>query len=367
MGVLWIAVCMLVPAADAEIVSIRTRDGRTIVGRVEGIDDAGNYVGKTVEGTRLAIPERDVLSVDLVGPPPTEAAPETQRVADEDAIRELVRKILAEEFQGAIGGTTAVEEPASTQVPASPPSVFPAPPSPAPAAPAPAPASEIPACAAPTSATPAPPASSPPAVSAIPTSAVGASPAPPPPADMPAPPSRWFPVAPGTWWVYRRDGAPGRSRERWEIASATPIEGGTIRLDVAIRTLDEDPPRTARRAYYLGGDSLAVGALPGNGGDILLRSPLREGEDWVWSTTARRFRRTCRSLSETVHTPAGTFTGCLSIRAERAIKGLEGFSVAETITFAPDVGIVRIEGEDPLVLVEYGADGAPAGQDETAP
>jgi len=292
MRILWMAVCMLVPAADADLVSIRTRDGRTIVGRVDGIDEAGNYVGKTEDGSRLVIPERDVLSVDPKNPSATPAAPpERKPIADEEALRKLVRKILAEELRGMAGTPAATEEPA---------------PSP-----------------------------------------------PPEPSDTPAPPARWFPATVGSWWVYRRDGATTRSRERWEIASAAPCEEGLIKLDVVVRSLDEDPPTAARRWYYLGNDSLSAGAAPGKGGDVLLRAPLREGEDWVWSTPSRNFRRTCRSLSDTVHTPAGTFAGCLSIRAETAIKGIEGVSVAETITFAPGVGIVRIEGESPLILLEY--------------
>ncbi|HVP66191.1 MAG TPA: hypothetical protein VMT17_02895 [Anaeromyxobacteraceae bacterium] len=144
-------------------------------------------------------------------------------------------------------------------------------------------------------------------------------------ASAPERPGRYFPLAVGNEWTYV-DRSP-------QLAV-----GDARRRTVRIVSLDRD-------GYYV--DS-ARGALRAGRDCIedrsrrILCTPFEVGRRWssvvsVGSTEHYEIA----GVGETVHVPAGTFEGCVRVRA-RTRAGPDAENVLE-ISYAPGVGPVRIE------------------------
>ncbi len=153
-------------------------------------------------------------------------------------------------------------------------------------------------------------------------------------ARVPAPPARaaagapadFFPLAVGNEWVYR-DESPALPPER---------QGATRTVRILERTRD---------GYYRDSERGELRADADCLHDRLRRilcAPIEAGRQWasvVSVTSTERYE--IAGVGERVATPAGSFDGCVRVRAyNRAGPGAE--NVLET-TYAPGVGMVKIE------------------------
>lgn len=139
-------------------------------------------------------------------------------------------------------------------------------------------------------------------------------------------PAELFPLAVGNQWVYV-DRSPALP------AGARPPQR---RVRIVERSADGFYRDNQRGELRVDGDCLRDRARR------LLCGPLEVGNAWVSVTGASATERyQIVAADERVETPAGTFSGCVRVRATmRAGAGAE--SVLE-LTYAPGVGPVRIE------------------------
>ncbi len=147
----------------------------------------------------------------------------------------------------------------------------------------------------------------------------------PPPAREPSP-ADFFPLAVGNEWVYR-DESPALPADR---------QGSTRTVRILERTKDGYFRDNERGELRADPDCLHDRARR------LLCAPIAPGKSWssvVSVSSTERYE--IASVGETVATPAGTFSGCVRVRAHnRASPSTD--HVLE-ITYAPGVGPVRIE------------------------
>lgn len=153
----------------------------------------------------------------------------------------------------------------------------------------------------------------------------------------------YYPVRPGITRLYRR--ADGERKERITINSVSR-ERNVLNV---YHTLDEIyRDYTTSKTYLVEISKNAVVLTAGGERETLLRFPLREGETWTWRAGSREFRRTVRSVRERVTIGRGdsrrTFENCLVIDfTSTAPRNGERSSITSTSTYAPNVGLVRLE------------------------
>ncbi len=139
-------------------------------------------------------------------------------------------------------------------------------------------------------------------------------------------PADFVPLAVGTEWVYR-DESP---------AVPADARGRTRTVRILERTKD---------GYFKDSAGTELRADPDCLHDRerrLLCAPLEAGKSWasVLSVSSTE-RYEIVAVGERVATPAGTFAGCVRVRARnRASPSTE---LVNELTFAPGVGIVRME------------------------
>jgi hypothetical protein len=146
-----------------------------------------------------------------------------------------------------------------------------------------------------------------------------------PPARTQAP-ADFLPLAIGNEWVYRDE------------SPAVPVEarGRTRTVRILERTKD---------GYFKDSEGTELRADPDcvhDRGRRLLCAPFEAGKSWssvVSVSSTERYEIV--AVGERVATPAGTFDGCVRVRARnRASPSTE---LVNELTFAPGVGIVRVE------------------------
>lgn len=190
------------------------------------------------------------------------------------------------------------------------------------------------------------------------------------------PPSEhaFFPLAAGSYWQYRieRTTMDGVSELRYAIYTVSP-DVGTGQGTAIRETMD------GRRYYYaLNADGVyRIGERPRRGGAVTYHQEKRLvlphapalAQRWRSTTTTSVLESTgppwetlfrinvpveveyrIESLSETVQTPAGRFTGCLLVSGRGTTNTDVGNTIGRTdieVTskewFAPHIGLVRLE------------------------
>lgn len=78
-----------------------------------------------------------------------------------------------------------------------------------------------------------------------------------------------------------------------------------------------------------------------------LAVPLVEGGSWEWKNGEITFERRYESLDETVTCGAGTFENCLKVKAVSRYRAESTRAVVQWFTYAPGVGLVKVESENP--------------------
>lgn len=156
--------------------------------------------------------------------------------------------------------------------------------------------------------------------------AAGCAHAPPPPAAAKSP-AEYFPLAVGNEWVYA-DRSPQLSRAE---QAARERKVRILRRDAEGFYHDDSHGQLRADADCLR-DRLRR----------LLCRPFEIGKGWVSVVSVSSTERyEIAAVGERVATPAGTFEGCIRVRAHNR-AGPDTDQVLET-TYAPGVGVVRLE------------------------
>jgi hypothetical protein len=139
-------------------------------------------------------------------------------------------------------------------------------------------------------------------------------------------PADFFPLAVGNTWTYL------------DQSPTLPPSGVAARRTVRIleRTADGFYRDSERGELRAGSDCLRDRTRQ------LLCAPLEVGNRWISTvslTSTERYE--IAGVGETVTTPAGTFKGCVRVRAHNKAQG--GMDHVLEMTYAPGVGPVRIE------------------------
>jgi hypothetical protein len=178
--------------------------------------------------------------------------------------------------------------------------------------------------------------------------------------DVAAQMRKYYPVRPGRFVLYRR--ADGEIQERIRT-DAVAREGDVLRVYCTLQEIYRD--HATSKVYAVEIERNAIMLPTGSEREPLLRFPARAGDAWTWTSRGREFRRTVRSLGDTVRTGAGlserVWTDCLVVDFTSMLDR-DGTPVAITSrsSYAPGVGLVKLEFLDAdfrrfnLDLVEHG-------------
>jgi hypothetical protein len=156
--------------------------------------------------------------------------------------------------------------------------------------------------------------------------------------------SAYYPVKLGRTMVYRR--GEGSSTERMHTDSVTR-EAELVRVyNTSLETYRE---YATTKSYLVEIDRDAV-YLPTTGEERepLLKFPAKAGDSWSWQSRRRDFKRTVKSLGESVSVgregSARVFHDCLVVEFTSSLDR-EGVPVVLTSrsTYAPGVGLVKLE------------------------
>ncbi|MCA8961195.1 MAG: hypothetical protein KDC38_11810 [Planctomycetes bacterium] len=156
--------------------------------------------------------------------------------------------------------------------------------------------------------------------------------------------ARYFPHGVGARWVYEL--SEGR-REEWEVVSLTPLDGGGWKIEIRVR--GEGEPRGFTRYAYLQGGDLLNGFATAPPGEVALRYPLSDGERWQWEKESIAFVRELRRPKDPLTLPAGTLHDYLVVEASNTIRvgGDREITTRHSVVYAANIGIVKIESDDP--------------------
>ncbi len=138
-------------------------------------------------------------------------------------------------------------------------------------------------------------------------------------------PAEYFPLAVGNAWTWE-DRSPQLPADRPAVR--------TVRITE--RTADGFYRDSERGELKVDGDCLRDRSRQ------LLCAPLQPGTSWMSVLSVRSTEKyEIAAVGEVVDTPAGTFKGCLRVRALN--NAGPGTDLVNEITYAPGVGPVRIE------------------------
>ena len=167
---------------------------------------------------------------------------------------------------------------------------------------------------------------------------------------------KYYPLRPGRWLLYRR--ADGEIHERMRTDSIVR-EGDVLKVYCTLQEIFRD--YSTSKVYLIEIEKDAVMMPTGTEREPLLKFPLRPGDSWAWSARGRGFRRTVRSMGDTVEVGKRTFSDCLILEFTSTVDR-DGVPMAITSrgTYAPSIGLVKLEFLEPehrkysLELVEQG-------------
>jgi len=109
---------------------------------------------------------------------------------------------------------------------------------------------------------------------------------------------------------------------------------------------------STRKAYFLEMEKDAVLLPAGGEREPLLRFPVRAGDSWTWQSRGRDFRRSVKSITESVTLGRGederSYADCLVVEFTSTIdRDGSPVQITSRSTYAPGVGLVRLDYLDP--------------------
>ncbi len=171
----------------------------------------------------------------------------------------------------------------------------------------------------------------------------------------------YFPVKAGRFLVYRRGDGDFTERIRTD---AVVRDGDIVRVYNTVKETYRD--YATSKAYLVEIEKDTV-FLPTTSAERepLLRFPVQAGDSWTWTSRQREFKRTVKSLTDSVAVgregESRVYNECMVVDFTSTIDR-DGVPVSLTSrsTYAPGIGLVRLEFLDPefkkfnLELVDFG-------------
>jgi hypothetical protein len=160
--------------------------------------------------------------------------------------------------------------------------------------------------------------------------------------------TQYFPVKAGRFLVYRRGDGEFTERIRTDSVSR---EGDTLRVYNTVKETYRD--YASSKAYLVEIEKDTV-FLPTTAAERepLLKFPMQQGDSWTWTSRQREFKRTVKSLTESVTVgregESRLYNDCLVVDFTSTVDR-DGVPVSLTSrsTYAPGVGLVKLEFLDP--------------------
>ena len=178
---------------------------------------------------------------------------------------------------------------------------------------------------------------------------------------LPSDANSYFPVQPGLWHKYKRSSSD--IIEKIKVDSVSKEEGLLKIYFTQDRTYKN---YTTSQTFQLEADGSNIYKPAIDGKEVILRFPVREGENWSWKDKRSEYVRTYKSVSETVTTPAGKFDKCLLLEFTSTLYSINSEAKPLVITsrsyYAPGVGLVKLEmlegdySKYSMELIEYGVE-----------
>jgi tetratricopeptide (TPR) repeat protein len=171
----------------------------------------------------------------------------------------------------------------------------------------------------------------------------------------------YFPVKAGRFLVYRRGDGEFTERIRTD---AVVRDGEILRIYNTVKEMFRD--YATSKAYLVEIDKDTV-FLPTTSAERepLLKFPVQAGDSWTWTSRQREFKRTVKSLSESVAVgregDSRVYNDCMVIDFTSTVdRDGAPVSLTSRSTYAPGIGLVKLEFLDPefrkfnLELVDFG-------------
>ncbi|HLY10010.1 MAG TPA: hypothetical protein VKW04_11955, partial [Planctomycetota bacterium] len=159
--------------------------------------------------------------------------------------------------------------------------------------------------------------------------------------------AQYYPIKIGRTMIYRR--GDGEFTERLRTDSVTR-EGDILRV---YHTVQENYREFATSKAYLVEIEKDFVYLPTTGEERepLLKFPLQAGDAWSWQSRRREFKRTVKSLGETVTVgregATRVYPDCLVVEFSSTIdRDGAPVSITSRSMYAPGVGLVKLEFQD---------------------
>lgn len=156
---------------------------------------------------------------------------------------------------------------------------------------------------------------------------------------------RYSPLEVGRRWIYRHnDGT--LDYQFLDRIEDHPSFGKVYRFENHFEVGDLKIPYT-KSSFWLEGKLHQGAGLDALSSMKALALPLSEKSLWDWKNGEITFERSYESLNETVVVRAGTFKECLKVKAVSRYKSESTRAVVQWFYYAPGVGLVKVESENP--------------------
>jgi hypothetical protein len=158
----------------------------------------------------------------------------------------------------------------------------------------------------------------------------------------------YFPVKAGRFLVYRRGDGEFTERIRTD---AVVREGDLLRVFNTVKETYRDYATSKAYLVEIEKDTVFL-PTPSAEREPLLKFPVQTGDSWTWTSRQREFKRTVKSLTESATVgregESRSYNDCLVVDFTSTVDR-DGVPVSLTSrsTYAPGVGLVRLEFLDP--------------------
>jgi len=173
----------------------------------------------------------------------------------------------------------------------------------------------------------------------------------------------YYPVQEGRFLVYRR--GDGEFTEKLRTDSVVR-EGDIVRVHHTVQEIYREYSTSKSYLVEIEKDTIFLPTTTLDR-EPLLKFPAQVGDSWTWQSRGREFKRTVKSLSESVSVgregESRVYNDCLVVDFTSTIdRDGAAISLTSRSTYAPGVGLVRLEFLDPafrkfnLDLIDVGRD-----------
>ena len=158
---------------------------------------------------------------------------------------------------------------------------------------------------------------------------------------------KYYPIKVGRTYLYRR--GTGEIREKVRL-DGVAREEDVLKVYNTLKEIYRDYSTTKAYVVELEKDSVVL--TTGGEREPLLKFPLHQGDTWTWQRRGREFRRTVMSVGDSITLGRAedprTYADCVVVEFTSSIdRDGSPVSITSRSTYAPGVGLVKLEFTDP--------------------